>query len=624
MIDKNKNIKPITSQYKSVAATNIKKFFIQFLLILLVIGNVQILSAKPQPKKKTTQKTVKATKQTTKKATAKSSKKTATKKAAAKKNEEIVVEENQPSTSGIALSQDTTKPSVVTITSSFKPSLRTAAKINLDASTPALDTTHLKLSYSIPAQNLFFTYQPVPIKPLSLSADSSFEWKNQQYIKVGYGNFATPLVQAAAAFGHPNQILFTANGNYVSSKGNLPFQEFTKAGVKLDASVGSIANHDLIASVGYNLSSQYKYGTTAKYNFNKDSLQQTFNSIDVAAALANKSPTGLGILYQPQLRFNAFFDNNKASETSFFITAPLTKVINNNIQFKVAATADITSYKNDYVSFSNNIFYVEPALIFNNNILKVNVGVNPSWNNSDFKFLPNLFAEYKLASEKLALTAGWLGYYEKNTYKNLATYNPYIEQPWNNLNTKTTEEYFGLKGVLGNHFSFNGQLSFLQYTNKAFFANKTDSLKTQTFEILYEPKSSAVQIAGELAYTNKEKFSCLAAIKYLQFTQQDSLAKPFGIVPLQITTSVKYKILKDFFVKADAMFNSGSYYRIQTIQTDKTNAAFDLNIGAEYKILNKLNLFLDINNLFNNQYQRWHQYQVLGLNVVAGVVYSFK
>jgi hypothetical protein len=31
-----------------------------------------------------------------------------------------------------------------------------------------------------------------------------------------------------------------------------------------------------------------------------------------------------------------------------------------------------------------------------------------------------------------------------------------------------------------------------------------------------------------------------------------------------------------------------------------------------------------MNNLLNNTYQRWNQYNVLGFNVLGGVVYSFK
>ncbi|MCX6208272.1 MAG: hypothetical protein NTZ59_01920, partial [Bacteroidetes bacterium] len=320
---------------------------------------------------------------------------------------------------------------------------------------------------------------------------------------------------------------------------------------------------------------------------------------------------------------NLFFDNNKATENTIVFNAPITKSINEKLSFTITANADITSYKKDTLKLSNNIFSIAPLFNFDNKILTLNIGAKPTWNNAEFSFLPNVNAAYKLASDKFIVTAGWLGYFNKNTYKNITDYNPFIEQPTSFINTKVSEQYFGAKAAIGKHFSFNGQLSFLKYTNQALFVNDENPLNTQTFKTLYEPNLSAVKISAELGYTEKEKFSFITSLHLTQFTSQDSFPKAYGIIPLQFNTTVKYKILKDVFLKSDLFINTGNFYRVQTIQTNKTETAFDLNIGAEYKILNKLNVYIDFNNLFNNQYQRWHQYQVLGFNVVAGVVYSF-
>ena len=68
--------------------------------------------------------------------------------------------------------QDTTKRKTIDITSSFKPVLREAVKINFNAAPPALDTSRPKLSYTIPAQYLFLSYQPGEMKPVALQRDS--------------------------------------------------------------------------------------------------------------------------------------------------------------------------------------------------------------------------------------------------------------------------------------------------------------------------------------------------------------------------------------------------------------------------------------------------------------------
>ena len=51
-------------------------------------------------------------------------------------------------------SQDTARKRTVQVTSQFKPVLKDAAKINLNASPPTADTARPRLQYQIPNQNL--------------------------------------------------------------------------------------------------------------------------------------------------------------------------------------------------------------------------------------------------------------------------------------------------------------------------------------------------------------------------------------------------------------------------------------------------------------------------------------
>jgi len=90
---------------------------------------------------------------------------------------------------------DTSAPKVVTITSAFKPFLKNAAKVNFTAATPVIDSSKIPVVYNIPSQNLFFSYQPATLKPLALTVDSGYSWENDQYIKLGAGNFSSYLVK---------------------------------------------------------------------------------------------------------------------------------------------------------------------------------------------------------------------------------------------------------------------------------------------------------------------------------------------------------------------------------------------------------------------------------------------
>src|ERR1700757_2091991 len=90
----------------------------------------------------------------------------------------------------------------IDITSSYKPVLRNAVKINFSATNLIADTSKPVLLYTIPSQNLFYTYQPVSLKPLALGRDSILDLGNRNYIKLGYGNYITPYFKAGLSFGN--------------------------------------------------------------------------------------------------------------------------------------------------------------------------------------------------------------------------------------------------------------------------------------------------------------------------------------------------------------------------------------------------------------------------------------
>src|SRR5580704_46439 len=93
------------------------------------------------------------------------------------------------------LAQDTAKRKTIDITSTFKPVLRDAAKINFNATTPPVDSSKPKLTYTIPTQFLFLNYQPAALKPVALQIDTASGWEADNYIKAGIGSVYQPFIQ---------------------------------------------------------------------------------------------------------------------------------------------------------------------------------------------------------------------------------------------------------------------------------------------------------------------------------------------------------------------------------------------------------------------------------------------
>ncbi|HRH61497.1 MAG TPA: hypothetical protein PL045_13045, partial [Chitinophagaceae bacterium] len=317
-----------------------------------------------------------------------------------------------------------------------------------------------------------------------------------------------------------------------------------------------------------------------------------------------------------------FNDNHGSNETTFKIDAPISKSFGKLFAFNVGLTADVTQYKSDSAEDINNtLYYLTPAIQFKTPNFKIVAGFTPSWDNSSFYLLPNFTADVKLNEEKFILQAGWVGYFNKTTYQSLASINPWLQQPKFLMNTRLREQYAGFKGSAGKHVTYNAKVSYIQFTNQPLFVN--DTITGRSFEVVNESEMKAIRVHGEIGYTSQEKFSLLAGATFSQYSSLKDNEKAFGLLPLEINGALRWQVLKDFLVKSDVYFWDGPQYRNKTLGSGKLDPAFDANLGVEFGIIKNLNAWVQFNNVFNNRYERWNQYPVLGFNVLAGVVYSF-
>jgi outer membrane receptor for ferrienterochelin and colicin len=142
------------------------------------------------------------------------------------------------------------------------------------------------------------------------------------------------------------------------------------------------------------------------------------------------------------------------------------------------------------------------------------------------------------------------------------------------------------------------------------------------FLIRYEPSLKALQLHGEIAYTTGEQFSISAGLNINQYSLQKEL-RAWGLLPLEFTSNLRWQILKDLWFKSDLWAWDGAQYLASNGQPGKSNPAFDLNAGVEFRLTKQLNLWLQMNNIFNDKYQRWNQYQSYGFNILGGIVFSF-
>jgi hypothetical protein len=526
-----------------------------------------------------------------------------------------------------AEAQDTTKRRTIDITSSFKPVLREAAKINFNAVPPVADSSRPRLTYSIPSQYLFLTYQPAELKPVALQRDSLAPWKNDNYVKIGAGSVDLPYIKTGFSFGDGKTDFFNVFANQLTSKGSLPYQKNSLTDVKLMGTVKTDNKQEWAGSLGFKNDAYYLYGfrpDTLKYS--GDQLRQTFQTFGGQLSFRNTDPTEFGLLYHPNLRVSVFSDNHdpKGTESNTVLNLPLEKTIGKKFAFDLGFTGDLTHYNLAGPSSgqNNNLYLVTPGFLVKTSNLFLQASVIPSWDNKAFTLLPNFIANISTSDQRITIQLGWIGYYDKGSYQRFESINPWLAQPGFLLNTRMQERYAGFKGSLTNHFTYAAKVGFTQYKNMPLFVNDTLNGGKQ-FVIRYESSMEALQLHGELSYVQGEAFSATASLNVNQYTQLKTEPKAWGLLPVEFNTNLKWQAFKDFWAKLDLFAFDGAQYRANNGESFKGNGGVDMNAGVEFRITRQLNLWFQMNNIFNDKYERWHQYQVYGFNVLGGIVFSF-
>jgi len=520
---------------------------------------------------------------------------------------------------------DSSKIKAVDITSNFKPVLREAAKINFNATPPSADTLKPKLQYEVPDPNLLFAYQPGTLKPLALQVDSTAKFDNSSYIKVGFGSLKTPFLQAGISFGDGNTAGANIYARHVSSQGKRDYQDFTSTYFKLSGFYKTAKNIEWNASLGMGQDKTYKYGFLPEsLSFNNDSLRQRFQTISARAGLRNIYKTEYGLSYSPELKIDIFNDHLKNNESNTVLNAPLRKTLGKEFAVDLGVTFDLTRLSpNSKSAINNTIWYISPSVLYKKNNVRLQGGIRPSWDNSEFKMFPNILAEVGTDDNRFTFHAGWTGYIRKTTFQYLASENPWLWAPTSLSNTWIEERYVGFKGSIGDHFTYSGKVASNTLTNQPLFINDTSLAGDgKSFQVVYA-NLKVLNLGGEIAYNVEEKLSVITSLNFNQFTGLEGQKKAWGMLPLEFNTAVRYQVIKDLWLKGDLFAWDGPRYLRKDGNDGKLKGAFDLNAGLEFKVKKNISVWTQFNNIFNQEYQRWNQYPVYGFNFVGGVIFSF-
>ncbi|MFM2358411.1 MAG: hypothetical protein RLY16_404, partial [Bacteroidota bacterium] len=191
------------------------------------------------------------------------------------------------------------------------------------------------------------------------------------------------------------------------------------------------------------------------------------------------------------------------------------------------------------------------------------------------------------------------------------------------INTHEVEIFAGIKSTVGKHFNFNAKAGFVSYTNLPLFINDTSSSDGKTFLVVNETKINNLRLHADASFISQDKFTVNAGATLNIYNGLKINERAWGTIPMEITASMRWWAFKQLLLKSDFKMFAGSPVLLKNNQDKNLAGGIDLSAGLEYRINNRFSAWLDLNNVFNNKYQRWNQYEVYGLHVLGGVIVRF-
>ena len=287
---------------------------------------------------------------------------------------------------------------------------------------------------------------------------------------------------------------------------------------------------------------------------------------------------------------------------------------------------------------------ISPSLLILRDDLTVNLGaafiysLNGETSKNSIYLYPRVTASYRLAGDYFIPYAGVEGSLKQNTYYDLVQENPFVSPTLFIQPTDVPyDAYLGAKGKLTNSIAYNFRGSYISEFNKALFlknpfnpGNNTDYSYGNSFGVVYDDVTT-LSFFAEINVDVRRNFKLNMNAAYFSYSG-DLQPEAWNLPDFKASILADYQITDKWFAGANVFFtgerkdlvpvrNNDFSVGAPTIQT--LDSFIDLNANVGYRFNNQLSIFAKGNNLLGNSYERWGDFPVQGIQVLAGATYKF-
>ena len=565
-------------------------------------------------------------------------------------------EEEEESTIGTEV-VNVVKPYTPTISDAFK--VKATPKLN-----DSITTVKKKVTYSIFSVPVASTFTPAKGKATAVKKAKKVKLYDN-YATLGFGNFTSVLAEFYSNFQISRTENFGVFLNHNSSQGGIE----------------SAIVDDFFYDTRLNLN----YGARERdYNWRADLdiKHQVYNWYGIPEELEQITTTDNELLFNDDFDvthsfFTAGINGAIDVQDSFFkeanatlryfgdseSSAELRAIIKPTFELPIAGELITTKLTADYVGGSfdatfedvdTSIDYsffnvgIHPSLTILRDDLEVNLGVeafvslNTEASDSDIFFYPKITASYNVLGDLFIAYAGLDGGLQQNNYHDFAQENPFISPTlFINPTDRQFDGFLGAKGKLSEAFSYNVRASFKSESNKALFRHNPYSQSGtgfgingfsngNSFNVIYDDVTTVGGFA-ELNVDVNANFKLKINGRFNTYST-DNEEEAWNLPELQASFFADYQITEQWFAgvnlfftgeREDLVFSDDPLDLLVEPSVVTLESYFDANAHVGYRFNDRLSVFGRVNNIFNSDYDKWLNYEVQGIQALAGATYKF-
>lgn len=551
---------------------------------------------------------------------------------------------------------------VVNIVKPYTPTISDAFKVK---ETPVIEdednTQKEVIEYNIFSFPVASTFTPAKGKAADVDKAEKVKLYNN-YATLGFGNY--PTINA--------ELFITENLSRTSYIGGMLRHLSSQGGIKdvvlddkyyntsLDVTYG-VRERDMNWNIDLGVKNQiYNWYGLPIENIFYD--QATIDGIDSSQSyntivLGGKVEFKKSFFKDASMQFKRFSDGQGSGENRFFVKPSFdVEAFDQKIKADVIVDYVGGNFKKNYlntstIDYSNVLFGIKPSILYQKDDLSVQIGAgvfyttakNDGASDSKLFVYPNVKASYRIVGDILVGYAGAEGGLTQNSYADFVDQNAFVSPTLFIAPTDNKYDiYVGMKGKLASSVAFNIRGSLKNEDNKALFVSNEYVLgNTNTegyaygnsFNVVYD-NVKTISFFGELKADFSKNVTFGINGTYNNFTS-DVQAEAWNLPQLKVGTTLDFNLTEKWYAGTNVFF-VGERKDVVTVQDDLSinpgtytqqevtlDSYFDLNAHVGYKYNARLTAFLKGNNLANQQYNRWANFPVQGIQIMLGANYKF-